>query len=536
MTELKKQAPQGFGQAMNDFNKQQARQQNIGAVKDMASKVGTGAKDMASKVGTGVKDMATKAGTGAKQFATNMANKVGDVVRQRGANQAGQQLGQALTRKAGGDIGSKGFAQAMNQFTKQGAKQAGKQALKQGAKGLLGRAAGTLAGPPAAIATALTPSQIGGGENDSEQKFIKEQMARSNRAREMKGQKPGEYVLQNAPEGSRRQAQEKFNAGVDQALGLKGEQKAAAPQKQKKQQYGIKNPYSSDAISNAKTFGEAFKAARKEIGAGGVFEYGGKKYNTFTRDEMKSGKTAKDDKLGAGRTIGKDNIYQKDWAKRKDFTGSQNAPASERGYYTNKSKEAAPVKKEAAPAEKPSGQKKPDLSMEAFDKFRNSPEGYVNRRKAAKEDRGFAKQNQIRERLGEKPMTREQYDAARSREREEAIGQRKATPSDAEVAERYRDWYEGKTDRSDMREGMKAVEDYNARIQEAKDRVFGGGKFGFKSPGGIGATARLGTTGTGKRDYGYTRPSRDLLRSENSSIEKLKKHMEKQKTSKKEGV
>ena len=121
-----------------------------------------------------------------------------------------------------------------------------------------------------------------------------------------------------------------------------------APQEQKKQQYGIKNPYSSDAISGAKSFGEAFKQARKEIGAGGVFEYGGKKYNTFTRDEMKSGKTASDDKLGAGRTIGKDNIFRKDYEKRKDFTGSQDGPASKRAYYASKER---PAQKEK-PAQK----------------------------------------------------------------------------------------------------------------------------------------------------------------------------------------
>jgi hypothetical protein len=33
-------------------------------------------------------------------------------------------------------------------------------------------------------------------------------------------------------------------------------------------------------------FGEAFKAARKAQGAGGVFEFGGKKYNTNFKEEV----------------------------------------------------------------------------------------------------------------------------------------------------------------------------------------------------------------------------------------------------------
>jgi hypothetical protein len=103
---------------------------------------------------------------------------------------------------------------------------------------------------------------------------------------------------------------------------------------------------------SGQSFGAAFKAAREDMGSGQVFSWKnpktGKvgKYNTHTRDEFETGKTAKDDKLGAGRKIGDDNKYKKDWNARKDSTG-------EKAYY-EKNRNAAPAERSARPSARPS--------------------------------------------------------------------------------------------------------------------------------------------------------------------------------------
>jgi hypothetical protein len=88
------------------------------------------------------------------------------------------------------------------------------------------------------------------------------------------------------------------------------------------QKYDMKNPFK---VENAKNFKDAFDQARRGTGGGGnVFEYGGKKYHTYTQDEFKN-----PEKSG----VPTDNKFYKDWQARKDTTGPN-------AYYANKTNPA----------------------------------------------------------------------------------------------------------------------------------------------------------------------------------------------------
>jgi hypothetical protein len=104
------------------------------------------------------------------------------------------------------------------------------------------------------------------------------------------------------------------------------------PSQPAKTTYDIKNPYK---VESAKNFGDAFNQARSKIGSGGVFEYGGKKYHTYTQDEFKN-----PEKSG----VPTDSKFYKDWQAKKDVTG----PGA---YYANKMNPAPAAKQTMAPAE-----------------------------------------------------------------------------------------------------------------------------------------------------------------------------------------
>lgn len=99
------------------------------------------------------------------------------------------------------------------------------------------------------------------------------------------------------------------------------------------QKYDMKNPYK---VENAKNFKDAFNQARKATGGGGnVFEYGGKKYHTYTQDEFKN-----PEKSG----VPTDNKFYKDWQAKKDVTG----PGA---YYANKMNPAVAATGQASTAQ-----------------------------------------------------------------------------------------------------------------------------------------------------------------------------------------
>ena len=111
--------------------------------------------------------------------------------------------------------------------------------------------------------------------------------------------------------------------------------------------YDMKNPYK---VENAKNFKDAFNQARKETGGGGnVFEYGGKKYHTYTQDEFKNPTKA---------GIEPDNKFYKDWQAKKDVTG----PGA---YYANKMNPTAPAPASAQTSTaQPAGQTSQPLAQQ----------------------------------------------------------------------------------------------------------------------------------------------------------------------------
>lgn len=62
-------------------------------------------------------------------------------------------------------------------------------------------------------------------------------------------------------------------------------------------------PY-ADSVNDSMSFSEAFKAARAEVGAGGIFEWHGKLYNTYLKEEWTS--MDKDERADFFASIDKD--------------------------------------------------------------------------------------------------------------------------------------------------------------------------------------------------------------------------------------
>ena len=264
----------------------------------LGNKLKTGAKELGSKISGRASDLASRAG--------NLT-----------PNQIAEGAKGAASRVA---EGAKGAASKVGQNAASLASKTG-----QGALGLAGKVASKaaplarLAGPAGIAYSALDPAQI--GQSATDKNFIKQQMGRSDRNIENQqygGKNAGQYVLQNAPEGSQRNFQEKSNTEMKQTLGLPAAQAPAGTAPDVAQKYDMKNPYK---VENAKNFKDAFNQARTATGGGGnVFEYGGKKYHTYTQDEFKN-----PEKSG----VPTDSKFYKDWQAKKDVTG----PGA---YYANK--------------------------------------------------------------------------------------------------------------------------------------------------------------------------------------------------------
>jgi len=245
----------------------------------LGSKLKTGAKDLGSRLGERV---------------SNLASKAGNVT----PNQIVEGAKGAASRAA---EGAKGAASRVGQNAASLASRTG-----QGALGLAGQVASKaaplarFAGPAGAAYSALNPSEI--GQSAADKNFVQQQMGISDRNienRQYGGKNAGQYVLQNAPEGSQRNFQEKSNTEMKQALGLPAAQapaaqapaaQAPAAQAPVAQAPAAQTP--AEVAAKPQSFGEAFKAARSaRIGGTGkdTFDFGGKQYHSFTKDDFAQG-------------------------------------------------------------------------------------------------------------------------------------------------------------------------------------------------------------------------------------------------------
>jgi hypothetical protein len=77
---------------------------------------------------------------------------------------------------------------------------------------------------------------------------------------------------------------------------------------------GLKKPSGLDPlkVANPQTFGQAFAAARKKLGAGKTFTYKGKKYSTNRADDKKKTTTSSTKKYGMGQvdSLSKSKVKQ----------------------------------------------------------------------------------------------------------------------------------------------------------------------------------------------------------------------------------
>lgn len=143
-------------------------------------------------------------------------------------------------------------------------------ALRTGANavGNLASKALPYASKAAGIASALYPEQI--GQNADDKNFVEQQMARSKAARV-------------SPEATQ---------NVASLLGNKQPAAQAEPMMSMANQNMSMPGQSPAAPAAPQSFGEAFKAARASRLAGGdsdTFEFGGKKYHSFTKDDFSKG-------------------------------------------------------------------------------------------------------------------------------------------------------------------------------------------------------------------------------------------------------
>jgi hypothetical protein len=504
----------------------------VGAgAKDMASKVGAGAKDMASKAGTGAKNMATQAGGAAKDFAGRMANKVGDAIGQRGVNQAKQQLGQTLARKMGGATANQITAQGYNQA----AKQVGKQALKQGAKRLA-----ALAGPAAAVAGAgMTGYEIGdkvvnpllvdkyttkqnkyGEKSNAVERgigklatMLPESMGGISEAQyqDMYGDAPAKAAPKKQASQGAIDTVNKLTGGQSKkAPNMSMEDPSKATSKEKQTQAQFNRPAMEEQVKAGNEpnkfvfdkdtkFKDAFNEARK----GGVdeFEWGGKKYHTFHQKEL-------DDKSNTRA------------AKYRPKAKAKEAPVQGKTFkdnITGKTRQAPPpgISEDAptsAPVQRPSRQAQEPMNMKDFGRT-----DYQRDRGAVMADR-VDKEDAI-------DRSRTTRDGGRETHSATTIGGKPKTLKEARLSRRMADI----SDR--LAYGNREFKPNSGRQRRLSRR-------------GI-SDAQLNQRQADRNQGGrfidrMNRPSRKemeaMTRSEESSVEKLKKHMEKTKTSKKEGV
>jgi hypothetical protein len=268
------------------------RQPSLPGMETTGEKIGNFARNAASKAGDFASNAASKAG----DFARNAASKAGDFYRG-----AGNQMSLPGMETTGEKIGN--FARnAASKTLPEIGETAG--AIGRKALPMAGRAVGGLArfatNPYAVAATeAVNPSQIGSGKNDPEEKFINNQLERPSRG----GKNAGQYVYQNAPEGSQRAIQDKTN----EMLGFKSSSNpmqqapaaanpAAAPAAANPAAAPNAAGTSDAAASKPQSFAQAFNNARNARIAGtgpDTFPWNGKTYHSFQKDDFAQGQGAK---------------------------------------------------------------------------------------------------------------------------------------------------------------------------------------------------------------------------------------------------
>lgn len=74
-----------------------------------------------------------------------------------------------------------------------------------------------------------------------------------------------------------------FTSG--QAMGSTGQNASVTPEKQEHPEWTDGNVEVAESVNDEMSFGEAFGTARTEVGAGGVFEWRGNIYSTYTEEE-----------------------------------------------------------------------------------------------------------------------------------------------------------------------------------------------------------------------------------------------------------